>query len=71
MKHLYHSPSSLLQVPEKGPKYIISSIDIDNLWGLIHVKTIQDSKVNMFTITIHTAQEIGFINMQALEQFMK
>lgn len=73
MKHLYYSPSSLFQVSQKKePKYIISSIDIDNVWGRIHVKVIQDfSKVKTFTLTMHTAQEIGFINMQALEPFMK
>jgi hypothetical protein len=72
MKHLYYSPSSLFQIPGEEPKYIISSIDIDNVWGRIHVKVIQDfSKVKTFTLTIQTAQEIGFINMQALEPFMK
>lgn len=71
MRQIIYSPKCLYQVPGEPPTYTIPSINIDNNRELVNFTIARGMSIKTFTISMQKAQEIGFINMQALEQFIK
>ena len=55
----------------KDPTHKVTSIHIDNFNEIIEFGITQGVTVNTTRITMQTAIDIGFINLYALERFIK
>jgi len=55
----------------KSPTRIVASINIDNHSGMVRVSIEKGISVDSFSMTMERAQDMGFINIQALNKILK
>lgn len=55
----------------KSPTRIVTSINIDNHFGIVYVSVVKGLSVDSFKMTMEHAQDIGFINIQALNKIFR
>jgi hypothetical protein len=60
-----------IQPPDDNVTHTVTAINVDNFKNTVHVNIQKGTKVDSYEITMEHAQEIGFMNMQALDRYCK
>lgn len=72
MDKVIHYGIGMVDIKSMKPvTHKITSINIDNISAQIKVVYEKGSEVNQFKISMEQAQEIGFINLNAIEKYIK